>query len=130
MRAARRKRFKFITRAGEIFVKITMVKKLLADGSPCRKCREVESRLSEGNYLHRIDRVVVADEADPDSEGMRLAKKHQVSLAPFFIVEDNQGHEKIYTVYFKFVREILNVTTTEAEEIADIMDNNPDLDYL
>ena len=109
---------------------ITMVKKVMADGSPCRKCKEVESRLAEANYLDRINRVVIADERDMQSEGMLLAERHHVSLAPFFIVENDQGNEKIYTVYFKFVKEILNAPTSEKEEIADIMDNNPDLDYI
>ncbi|MGY8814862.1 MAG: hypothetical protein ACKVHQ_09105 [Gammaproteobacteria bacterium] len=111
-------------------MKITLVKKILSDGSPCKKCIEVESRLSKSGHLDRIDSVVIADERDLDSEGMLLAKKHNVTLAPFFIVEDFQGNVKIYTVYFKFLKEILDTKSTEAEEIADIMDNNPDLDYI
>jgi len=109
---------------------ITMVKKILADGSPCRKCQEVESRLHESGLRERIDRVIVADERDPHSEGMILATQHQVELAPFFIVRDEHDNETIYTVYFRFVKEVLKGSTSEAEEIADIMDNNPDLDYL
>ena len=109
---------------------ITMVKKILDNGSPCRKCQEVDKRLTDGGYQNRINRVVIADERDPESEGMRLAKMHNVKLAPFFIVEDSNGNETIYTVYFKFVKEILNATTTEAEELSEIMDNNPDLDYI
>jgi len=107
-----------------------MVKKLLADGTPCRKCAEVESRLAEAGLTGHIDRTVIADERDPDSEGMLLARKHQVDLAPFFIVTDDQGKEIVYTVFFRFVREILNARPSEEEEIADIMDHNPDLDYL
>jgi hypothetical protein len=109
---------------------ITMVKKILADGSACRKCAEVESRLIEANLLDKIDSVVIADERDQNSDGMLLAAKHQVKLAPFFIVRDEPGNEHIYTVYFRFVKEVLNARTTDTEEIADIMDNNPDLDYL
>jgi len=109
---------------------IIMVKKILADGSVCRKCAEVESRLIEANLLSNIDSIIIADEREQNSEGMLLASKHQVELAPFFIVRDEHGNEKIYTVYFKFVKEVLNARTTDSEEIADIMDNNPDLDYL
>jgi hypothetical protein len=109
---------------------ITMVKKILADGSACRKCAEVESRLIEANLLDKIDSVVIADERDQNSDGMLLAAKHQVELAPFFIVRDEHGNEKVYTVYFRFVKDVLNARTTDTEEIADIMDNNPDLDYL
>ncbi len=109
---------------------IIMVKKLLADGTPCHKCAEVESRLAQSGLTKHIDRIVIADERDPDSEGMLLARKHRVELAPFFIVIDEHGQETVYTVYFRFVREVLNARPSEEEEIADIMDHNPDLDYL
>lgn len=109
---------------------ITLVKKILDDGSPCRKCTEVESRLRESGYLARIDDIVIADERDPDSPGLRLAQERDVDRAPFFIVRDGQGNEKIYTVYFRFLKEVLQQNPSEQEEIAEIMDNNPDLDYL
>lgn len=109
---------------------IIMVKKVLADGSACRKCIEVESRLNEAGLSHKIDRVVIADERDPGSEGMQLAAKYQVELAPFFIVKDDHGVEQIYTVYFRFLKEVLRRDTSESEEIAELMDRNPDLDYL
>ncbi|MGH8579668.1 MAG: hypothetical protein ACREVK_05930 [Gammaproteobacteria bacterium] len=51
---------------------ITLVKKITADGLPCRKCAEVEVRLRESGLWARIDRVVIADKRDSDSEGMRL----------------------------------------------------------
>ena len=54
-------------------MRITLVKKIKADGSPCRKCAEVVERLDKAQLLGRMDRVVVADERDPDSEGMQLA---------------------------------------------------------
>ena len=109
---------------------ITMVKKVKADGSPCRKCAEVETRLTEAGLLDRIDNIVIADERDPDSEGMQLARKHQVELAPFFIVRTNTGNEQVYTVYFRFLKEVLQQKAPESEEIAELMDRNPDLDYL
>jgi len=109
---------------------ITMVKKIRADGSPCRKCAEVEARLRESGLQDRINRIVIADERDADSEGMVLARQHAVDLAPFFIVRDEDGGERVYTVYFRLLKEVLQKPTTEQEEIADIMDNNPDLDFL
>jgi len=109
---------------------VTMVKKIRADGSPCRKCAEVESRLRESGLEDGIDRVVIADERDPDSEGMLLARRHRVDLAPFFIVTGADGSEHVYTVYYRLVKEVLNRPTTEQEEIADIMDNSPNLDFL
>ncbi len=89
-------------------MKITLVKKIKSDDSPCRKCIEVEQRLEKAGLSSRIDRIVIADENDPQSEGMLLAKKHMVELVPFFIVEDDQGAVTIYTIYFRFVKEVLN----------------------
>ena len=86
-----------------------MVKKLKADGSPCRKCADVEQRLRDAALLDRIDHIAIADERDPDSEGMQLARKHQIDRAPFFIVEDEQGQTRVYTIYFQFVKEALGV---------------------
>lgn len=109
---------------------ITMVKKVKTDGSPCRKCAEVETRLEESSLRHKINRVVIADERDPDSEGMQLAKKHHVELAPFFIVRDKNNIERVYTVYFRFLKEVLQKNVSESDEIAELMDRNSDLDYI
>ncbi len=111
-------------------MKITMVKKIKEDGSPCRKCAEVDERLQQNNLRNKIDRVVIADERDPESEGMQLARLYKVELAPFFIVERDGVDPEIYTVYFRFVKEVLSAETSEADEIKDIMDQNPDLDYI
>ena len=110
-------------------MKITMVKKLLADGSPCKKCGEVEEKMRAAGHLELLDRVVIADEADPASEGMVLAALHTVARAPFFIVERDGQAPEIYTVYFKFVKEVLNTQTSEDDEIREIM-NDVDLDFL
>ena len=89
-------------------MKITFVKKVLADGSPCKKCNEVIAKMEAADQLRLIDSIVVADEANPESEGMLLAAKHDVSKAPFFIVEQDDGSVAIHTIYFKFVKEVLN----------------------
>lgn len=89
-------------------MKITLVKKIKADGEPCKKCQEVEQRLNDSDLMDRIDQIVIADERDPESEGIKLATAHEVSLAPFFIVEDDDGNVTIYTIYFKFIKEVLN----------------------
>ena len=109
---------------------ITMVKKIKKDGSPCRKCADVLNQLKENNLLDRIDQIVIADERDPNSPGMILAKEHNVDLAPFFVVEEDGKATKIYTIYFKFVKEVLSQGTSEQQEIKEIMDQNPDIDYL
>jgi|TARA_B110000908_G_scaffold103554_1_gene121953 hypothetical protein len=110
-------------------MKITMVKKIFADGSPCKKCGEIEEKMRVAGQLERIDRTVIADESNDQSEGMLLATEHAVDRAPFFIVERDGEPAKIYTVYFKFVKEVLNAKTSEEDEIAEIM-NDVDLDFL
>lgn len=89
-------------------MKITFVKKILADGSPCRKCNEVIKKMETANQLCFIDEIVVADEADASSPGMLLAKQHDVQRAPFFIVERDSGEVQVYTIYFKLVKDVLN----------------------
>lgn len=111
-------------------MQITLVKKIKADGSPCRKCADVERRLKDAGLLDRIDRIVIADERQPESEGMQLAHRHQVDVAPFFIVEDDDGTVRIYTVYFRFLKEVLETSAEESEEIRDIMDRSSNLDLL
>ncbi len=94
-------------------MKITFVKKIKADGSPCKKCADVEHRLIDSNQIDLIDEILIADERDDNSAGMLLAKAHKVEQAPFFLVND--GHDKvtIYTVYFQFVKEILEPRALE-----------------
>jgi hypothetical protein len=110
-------------------MKITLVKKVFADGSPCKKCGEVEQKMRDAGQLEQIDQTVIAYEADPQSEGMLLAAQHSVDRAPFFIVERDNEPAEVYTVYFKFVKDVLNQKTTEDEEIQEIM-NDVDLDFL
>ncbi|WP_075185219.1 hypothetical protein [Teredinibacter haidensis] len=111
-------------------MKITLVKKILADGSPCKKCGDVLQKLESSGQMAFIDATAVADERDPSSEGIALAKKYDVNRAPFFIVENEGKAAVIYTVYMKFVKEVLNQKTEESEELKEIMENNDDLDFL
>ena len=108
---------------------ITLVKKILASGEPCRKCKDVEQRLKAGGHWDRIDEVIIADERDPNSPGMRLADELNVSLAPFFVVSV-QGNVSVYTLYFKFVKEILEKPIAAREADQELLQNNPDLDYI
>ena len=85
---------------------------------------------SDLQLLGRIDRVVVADERDPDSEGMQLAGRYNVDWAPFFIVEDDSGGERIYTSFFRFLKEVLGQDPRQEEETTEMMRQNPDLDFL
>ncbi|MCP5146060.1 MAG: hypothetical protein H6978_14720 [Gammaproteobacteria bacterium] len=86
---------------------IIFVKKVLADGNPCRKCQDVEQRLQRGGWDRLISRVVVAEEANPDSEGMRIAREHGVDRAPFFVVHRADGQPEIHTIFLRLVREVL-----------------------
>ena len=88
--------------------KITFVKKIFADGSPCKKCGEVMEKMEAANQMRFINAVVIADEANPESEGMLLAKQYDISKAPFFLVEKDDGQIDIYTIYFKLVKDVLN----------------------
>jgi phosphoadenosine phosphosulfate reductase len=88
-------------------MRVTMVKKELASGEPCRKCEQAVDLFKRRGVLHRIDEITVAREADPESPGMLLAKKHNVALAPFFIVEDG-GKETVYTSALELLRSRLN----------------------
>lgn len=112
-------------------MKITFVKKILVDGSPCSKCADVIDKLESSGQMARIDEVLIADERDALSPGMQIAKKFNVDRAPFFVVEDEQTKEpRIYTVYLKFVKEVLEQKTNEKDELTEIMQNNSDLDFL
>ena len=110
-------------------VRITLVKKIRADGSPCRKCDGVLARLDRDGVRDRIDAQVVADERDPASEGMRLAERHGVDRAPFFIVERPGRAPQVYTVYMRLLREVLEKKGDEREEVAELMDT-AGLDFL
>ncbi|MFN3236205.1 MAG: hypothetical protein ACE37D_03995 [Pseudomonadales bacterium] len=108
---------------------ITFVKKILKDGQPCQKCQDVEKRLIDSGQMDRIDTVLVADERDPDSPGNLLANEVGAARAPFFVVEDG-GEKKVYTVYFKFAKEVLGNKQTKAAENQEILNDNPDLDFI
>ena len=87
---------------------ITLVKKILENGEPCKKCAEVQARLEQSGQMDAIDEVLIADERDPESEGMKLAQSLQVDRAPFFVVRETPDAEPlVYTVYFKFAKEVL-----------------------
>ena len=108
---------------------ITFVKKILANGEPCTKCADVQQRLESSGQIDAIHRVVIADERDPHSEGMRLAATHGVEVAPFFIVEDGD-RTTVYTVYLRFAREVLGGKSQRVEEAQEVLRANPDLDFL
>ncbi len=96
---------------------ITFVKKILANGELCKKCREVSDRLDSEGLIELINHIAIADERDAESEGMRLAKQYQVERAPFFLV-DQSGTIEAFDVYFKFKKFIRDNTVGTIEPVA------------
>ena len=111
-------------------MKITLVKKIELDGSLCKKCEEVQQKMEESGQIDQIDEILIADERDPSSPGMELASLYNVERAPFFLVEREGEAPEIHTVYFKFIKEVLNQKTREEDELKEILNDNPDLDFL
>jgi phosphoadenosine phosphosulfate reductase len=87
-------------------VKITMVKKRLADGTQCRKCAQTEEMLRNRGVRDQIDEVVWAVEGDSESRGMKLAASHGVETAPFFIVNADDGSETVYVSALQLLKEL------------------------
>lgn len=110
-------------------MKIRFVKKILADGQPCQKCADVEERLNSSGQMAHIDEVIIADERDSGSQGMQLAREFDVDRAPFFLVEED-GKTSVYTVYFKFVKEVFGDSSSKSDEAQEILNDNPDLDFI
>lgn len=88
-------------------MRITMVKKRLASGEPCKKCVQTEEMLNARGLWHRIDEVVWAVENEPHSPGMRMSERLGVDLAPFFVVTEDDGTETVYKSVLKLVKERL-----------------------
>lgn len=72
----------------------------------------------------------MADERDPGSAGMVLAALVKAERAPFFVVDTDEGERKVYTVYFKFAKEILGKSQSKKDEGKEILNDNPDLDFI
>ena len=70
-------------------MKITMVKKRLANGEPCPKCSQTEEMLRKRGHWDRIDEVVWAIEGEPSAPGWALAIEHDIEVAPFFVIEED-----------------------------------------
>jgi phosphoadenosine phosphosulfate reductase len=105
---------------------VLMVKKRLATGEPCRKCLQAEELLKNRGLWERVNEVVWALENDPESPGMRLAERYGLDLAPFFIVSDTSGKERVYDSVLKLIREELQSAPTplaaapEAEQLVGV----------
>jgi hypothetical protein len=96
-------------------MKIIMVKKILENGSECKKCKEVSERLKENNEERFINEFVYADLREENSSGIALAEKYGVDTAPFFIVEIN-GESTVYTSYMQLRKKVFD-TDPDAKDI-------------
>ena len=85
---------------------ILMVKKRLENGEPCAKCVQAEEMLRARGVWDRVSEVVWADERDPSSVGMQIAREHDVKLAPFFVVTEEDGQKRIVTSTLKLIKEL------------------------
>ena len=98
-----------------------------------KKCAEVYQRLKEGDELRFIDKIVVADVRDHESEGFKIAEEHNIDVAPFFVVED-AGDVKIYKTYMQFKRAVLKKRVerqdSEIEEKREINKAVDEIDFL
>ncbi len=94
---------------------VTMVKKRLAGGEPCRKCGQAEDLLKNRGFWGRIDEVVWADENNPSSPGMLLGARYKVGIAPFFIVRRDDGTEKVYESVLHFLGALKESHASKAE---------------
>ncbi len=86
---------------------IIMVKKIMEDGSECKKCREVVERMELNDEMKHIDRVGYADVRNEESEGYKIATRLGIDIAPFFIVEED-GIETVYKTYMVMKKQVFN----------------------
>jgi phosphoadenosine phosphosulfate reductase len=88
-------------------MQVTMVKKILADGSPCKKCGEAWDKLVSMGLDSQIDRILEVQEAHPgQGEGAALAARFQVDRAPFFVV-NRDGEDMLVLSVMQLIRKVL-----------------------
>jgi phosphoadenosine phosphosulfate reductase len=96
-------------------MRITMVKKRLRSGEPCRKCAQTEDMLRRRGLWERIDEVIWAEEDEPASAGAVVAARLGVDRAPFFVVHDEGGGEVVYESVLELIKERLSNGGASAE---------------
>jgi len=112
---------------------VIFVKKILANGELCKKCAQVNQRLLEDDLFDNIDQIIIADERNTESEGLRLAQQYDVDRAPFFVVEREDGNTEVYDIYLKFKKAVAKSDAQAketTEDLIDLIDQHPELDYI
>ena len=97
---------------------VTFVKKILENGELCPKCNDVSERLQSDGLIEFINHISIADLRDKDSEGVRLAQKHEVARAPFFLVKEDDEEVVVFDVYFKFKKYIEGKNLIQAKTVS------------
>jgi hypothetical protein len=117
---------------------VLFVKKVLAGGEPCAKCRNIENRLRKDGLMRHVSSIVLAREDDPSSPGARVAERHGVRRAPFFVLCDANGHEEVIESYLAFKQWFSGrgdgrgdpASEDSVEDLADAVDKHPDLAFI
>ena len=108
-------------------MKITMVKKRLANGDPCPKCVQTEEMLRKRGHWEKIDEVVWAIEGEPGAPGWALAIKHDIEVAPFFVIEED-GEEIAMTSPMRLMKKYFDAPKTKAGPAAELSVTQVDVD--
>ncbi|HSH41607.1 MAG TPA: hypothetical protein VK973_05705 [Arenicellales bacterium] len=108
---------------------VIFVKKRLAGGETCGKCREIERRLVFDGLMARLDQVLEAVDGRPDSAGALIAERHGVTRAPFFVIRHPDGREQVMESYLAFKRWFSGGESTTGE-LQEAVDRHPELAFL
>ena len=85
---------------------ITMVSKIMPDGKYCPKCQDVRKLLEDRGHMKKIDQILGASPKDPEGEGMQLVNRLKIKRAPFFLVTEDDGSEKVYDSVLRMIKQV------------------------
>uniref|UniRef100_A0A7S3PF43 Phosphoadenosine phosphosulphate reductase domain-containing protein n=1 Tax=Aplanochytrium stocchinoi TaxID=215587 RepID=A0A7S3PF43_9STRA len=113
---------------------VIMIKKVMEDGSYCRKCNDVQGKIESDGIADWIGYTGYADVTDAQSEGARLAKHFGIGTAPFFLVrsleEQKKGEEwKVVRSYLQ-LRKMLEKAEATVEESRDNVGESKDSEEM
>lgn len=96
-------------------MRITMVKKRLADGRPCNKCLQAEEMLSRRGLLGDVNEFLWVEEGEVNSQGAALAREFHVEVAPFFVIHREQQDPVVHTSVTSFVKWLTSTKAAHAQ---------------
>lgn len=112
----------FVKSKNETELAVIMVKKRNEDGSYCRKCIDVADKMKEDDVDKWVGHTAVADVADANSEGVKLASRFQVATAPFFLVRTRAEEQNVEN--WKPVRSYLQLRKMLTDAAAVVLEKN------